>query len=113
MNYKIVLKTIGKILCIEAILLMLPLIVSFIYQDNNQFAFLITIGVLALVGLPLVNIKANKQMFVREGFIIVGLTWIIIALFGCLPFIISKEIPSFFDAFFEISSGCFSLSDIP
>ena len=67
MNYKIVLKTIGKILCIEAILLMLPLIVSFIYQDNNHFAFLITIGVLILVGLPLVGIKANKQMFVKTN----------------------------------------------
>ena len=105
MNYKIVLKTIGKILFIEAILLILPLIVSFIYQDNNHFAFLITIGVLALVGLPLVSIKANKQMFVREGFIIVGLAWIVMSFFGALPFVISREIPHYIDAFFETVSG--------
>ena len=44
-------------------------------------------------------------MGAKDGFIIVGLSWVIMSLFGCLPFVISKEIPSFFDAFFEITSG--------
>ena len=33
----------------------------------------------------------KKDFFAKEGFIIVGLSWIIMSFFGCLPFIISKE----------------------
>ena len=42
---------------------------------------------------------------VKEAIIVVGLTWILMSLFGCIPFMISKEIPNFFDAFFEMASG--------
>ena len=44
-------------------------------------------------------------MLVREGMIIVGSSWIIMSLFGCLPFVITGEIPNFFDALFEMASG--------
>ena len=48
-----------------------------------------------------INLSLNK----REGFLIVALAWIVISLFGSLPFIISGAIPSFTDAFFETMSG--------
>ena len=72
----------------------------------NYIAFIIPVILLYVIG-RLFNLKKAKEskMLAKEGFVIVGLSWIIIALFGCLPFIISQEIPNFFDAFFEIVSG--------
>lgn len=106
MNYKLIFHTIGKILLIEAILLIFPLIVNFIYQEENLFAFSLTISILMVVGTLLIMIKPkNKRMFVREGFVIVGLAWIVLSLFGALPFTLSGEIPNYINAVFETVSG--------
>ena len=68
--------------------------------------YLIPIGILGLLG-SLLNLKKtdNSKMLVREGIIIVGLSWLLMSLFGCIPFILTGEIPNFFDAFFEMASG--------
>ena len=106
MNYKLIFHTIGKILLIEAILLIFPLIVNFIYQEENLFAFSLTISILMVVGTLLMMVKPkNKKMFVREGFVIVGLAWIVLSLFGALPFTLSGDIPNYVDAVFETVSG--------
>lgn len=106
MNYKMVFHTIGQILKVEAALLVLPLIVNFIYREPNFLAFILPIGLLLGVGILLTIKKPQKTtIYAREGFVIVGLSWIIMSLFGALPFIISREIPNFFDAFFETVSG--------
>ena len=106
MNYKLIFHTIGKILLIEAILLIFPLIVNFIYREENLFAFSLTISILMVVGTLLIMIKPkNKRMFVREGFVIVGLAWIVLSLFGALPFTLSGDIPNYVDAVFETVSG--------
>ena len=108
MNFGIIKNILGKILILLAALMVLPLIVSFIYQEGIKyyFAYLIPIIVLVIIG-TLLNIKKAKssKMLVREGMIIVGSSWIIMSLFGCLPFILTEEIPNFFDAFFEMASG--------
>ena len=106
MNYRLILQTIGKILLIEALLLIFPLIVNFIYQEENLFAFALTISILMVVGTLLMMVKPkNKSMFIREGFVIVGLAWIVMSLFGALPFTLSGEIPHYIDALFETISG--------
>ena len=108
MNYAIIRNIIGKIMILIAMLMILPFSLCIIYQEdlNNYLAFLIPICLLVIIGF-LFNIKKaeNKKMLAREGFIIVGISWLIMSLFGCLPFIISGVLPNFFDAFFEISSG--------
>lgn len=106
MNFKMVFHTIGNILKIEALLLILPLIVSLIYKEGTYLSFLITIGSLFLVGF-LLSIKKPKNtvIYAREGFVIVGASWIIMSLFGALPFVLSGEIPNFIDALFETVSG--------
>jgi trk system potassium uptake protein TrkH len=54
----------------------------------------------------LLLIKPGKSsVYAREGFAITGLSWIFLSLFGCLPFVISRQIPGFVDAFFETVSG--------
>ena len=109
MNYKNIINIIGKVLQIEAILLLLPLLVGVIYKEpwnTTLFAFFITALGSFVVGV-LLNIPKpkSKKILPRASFIIVALSWIIVAMVGALPLVISKEIPNFFDAFFEMSSG--------
>lgn len=108
MNYSIIRNIIGKIMILMAILMLLPLIICICYQEEliNYIAFIVPSLLLTVFGYLFTIKKAeNTKIFVRDGFVIVGLTWLIIALFGCLPYIISQEIPNFFDAFFETVSG--------
>lgn len=110
MNYRMIVNIIGKIMVLMSILMLLPLSVSLIYYKSegldNVLAFLIPIIGLFIIGFTLTKFKkGNDKIGVKEGIIIVASTWILISLFGCLPFIISKEIPNFFDAFFEMASG--------
>ncbi len=106
MNIKAVLNTLGKILQVEAGLMLLPLIVALIYRED-PIPFLITIGLLIVIGTLLTAVlhKGDHLIFEREGFLIVALSWVIMSVFGALPFVISGAIPSFVDAFFETVSG--------
>ena len=106
MNKFIILHIIGWILNFEAAFMILPLVVSLIYREQSGFAFLISIGLCLLFGIPL-SLKKPKSthFFAKEGFITVALGWIILSLFGALPFFISGEIPSYLDALFETVSG--------
>lgn len=108
MNFGIIRKILGKFMVLLAALLVLPLIVSLLYREGlrNYLAYAIPSVSLFILG-HLVNVKKLKssKMLVREGMIIVGLSWIVMSLFGCIPFIITGDIPNFFDAFFEMASG--------
>lgn len=106
MNYKMVLKTVGRLLWAEAAFLCLPLLVSLYYKENLFHIYLIVIGLLlgsgAIMNLP----KPEKRtIYAREGFAIVSLSWIFLSFFGALPFVFSGEIPSLVDAMFETVSG--------
>lgn len=106
MNYKIVFKVIGSILRVEAGLLLIPFLVSLIYQENLYLAYILPIVLLIILSFLFKMKKTEStKIYAKEGFVIVGLSWILISLFGSLPFIISGEIPGFFDAFFETVSG--------
>ncbi len=106
MNYKMVFRAIGRLLIVEALLMFLPLFVSLYYNENTEYAFLITIGLLILTGLIMISPKTeNKRIFAREGFVVVSLSWVLMSLFGALPFIISGAIPNPVDAIFETVSG--------
>ena len=106
MNIKMIFHTIGKLLIVEAALLVLPLIVSFIYKENTYLSWIIPLVALLAIGI-LLNIKRpeKRTLYAKEGMVLVGLSWVLVSLFGCLPFVISKQIPNFIDAFFETVSG--------
>ena len=105
MNYKLLARFLGLVLLIEAGLLVIPLIVALIYNESAM-PFTITIGILLLVSLPtrFLNPK-NKRFYAKDGFVCVATSWILLSLFGSLPFIFSGAIPNFIDAFFETVSG--------
>ena len=107
MRYKIVLHTVGRVILFEAALLLLPLAVALIYGESCAEAFIITILIAAALGFAVSRLcsGAEKDIFIREGLAIVSLSWISISAIGALPFVISGEIPSYIDAFFETVSG--------
>lgn len=106
MNYKIVFKTVGRLLWAEAALLCLPLFVSLYYKENLFSVYLIVIGLLLGTGAVMNLPKPEKRtIYAREGFVIVSLSWILLSFFGSLPFVFSQQIPSIVDAFFETVSG--------
>jgi trk system potassium uptake protein TrkH len=106
MNYKMVLSIIGKVMVIEACLMIFPLIVGAIYNENLYLAFLVPMLALTAIGLPLSLIKTqDKSIYAKEGFVTVALSWIVMSLFGALPFLLSGQIPNYIDAVFETVSG--------
>ena len=108
MNYKMIGRFLAQILSIEAVFMLPALAISAGYgQWHGTQAFAITIGIIAAVVLVLFLIcrGAPNALNAREGLVCVGISWIVLSLFGCLPFVISGEIPRYIDAFFEIVSG--------
>lgn len=105
MNYRMVLYVLGRILGVEAALMLLPLICSVIYGEGI-LPFVIPIAILLLLFFAFsFKLPKDSTMRARDGFVCVGLSWIVMSVFGCLPFIISGYIPSVVDAFFETVSG--------
>ncbi len=108
MNYKMMGRLNAFILAIEAFFMLPPMLISVGYGEDVSFrAFLITIGMLLAVAgaLALLCRHAKPDFFAREGLICVGTSWILLSLFGCLPFVLSGAIPNYIDALFEIVSG--------
>lgn len=108
MNYKKLGKILGKIMILEGLLMIAPLIVSLVYKEGltNALAFLIPIAALILFGFLLQIPKPKREAFYqKEGFALVALVWIVMAAFGAIPFVINGDIPHYVDAFFEIVSG--------
>ena len=108
MNYKMMGRLIAQILLAEAAFMVPALIISLAGQDSQAilgFALSILV-ILAVAGvLMFFARKAKKGFYAREGMVCVGLAWIVMSLLGCLPFWISREIPSYLDGLFEIVSG--------
>ena len=105
MNFRMLRYLLGCILLIEAILLLLPLTVALIYQEDVM-PFVYTIAMLLALSLPFVILKPkNTQIYAREGFVCVSASWILLSIFGALPFLFSGAITNPFDAFFETVSG--------
>ncbi len=107
MNYKSVFNILGSALLTVGGLMALPLLVSAIYREDCFWAFLIAIGIAAFLGfaLKLICRTKNQVIYAKEGFAVVALVWMLMAAVGALPFVISGEMTSYTDAFFETVSG--------
>ncbi len=108
MNIRRILYTLGKIITLEGGLMILPLVTAVMYGEGRTvLAFACTMAGALAVGVLLqrLNKKADATIFAREGFVITAATWILLSAIGALPFVLSGEIPSYVDAFFETVSG--------
>ena len=108
MNYKMMGRFVAQILTIGAVFMVPALGISLYYGEQKAaFAFLVTLGIFAaVIGLLRLTCRsAPGAFYAREGLVCAGVSWIVLSLLSCLPFYISREIPKFIDAFFEIVSG--------
>ncbi len=108
MNYKAVFNTIGRIVTVEALLLLLPIVTALAYQEYHSIKYFVVVMVLAaVIGAVLMLVFRNKDrlVFAGEGFVTVAFAWTLMSLIGALPFYLSGAIPSYIDAVFEIVSG--------
>lgn len=106
MNTSMIRNIIGYVLIFEGAFLALPCIVSIIYQEPVGVWYMIFATLSLILGLLLLLKKPkDNTMYLKEGLVATGLTWIVMSLIGCLPLWLSGEIPSFIDAFFETVSG--------
>ena len=105
MNYRLVLHILGLILRGEA-LLMIPAAVIGAAQGEACSAMLLSAGITMAVGQALVMLPVkNSKMQARDGFAAVALCWIVLSMFGALPYVFSSVLPNYADAFFETVSG--------
>ncbi len=105
MNYKMVFSILGKVFLLEALLLIFPMAVGFIYNENTFSAYLFPILGLLIVGSPLSFLDSkDKNMYAKEGFVVVSLAWILMSVVGAIPFVLTGTL-NFVDALFETVSG--------
>jgi len=105
-NNKTVFFAIGVLLVILGAFMLIPFFVQFIYDEKNN-TFLLSASVTAFIGtlLVLTNLEENKKLNLQQAFLLTTLSWLGIAIFGCLPFLLSNLNLSLVDAFFESMSG--------
>lgn len=106
MNYQIIIFIIGWILKIEGTFMLLPILTGIIYKESALWAFVIDGIICMLLGVLLTWKKPKHQHFyIREGFVTVALSWMVLSVMGAIPFMITGAIPNFIDALFETVSG--------
>ncbi len=101
-----VLHILSRILVVEAILMLPSVIVGLIYWERATTAFIAPIVILAVLGLALgIKKPKNREIYARDGFFVVACAWVLMSLFGALPFYLSGYFKSYIDALFEVISG--------
>lgn len=106
MNFGIVIKVLGNLLILEALMMIPSLLIAIYHGQSDVLAFLISITLISTLGYIMSkNPSSNKKIKAKEGLSIVALGWVLSSFFGSLPFVISGSIPSLIDAFFETVSG--------
>ena len=105
MNFPIITYIVGWVCNFQAIFMILPCITALIYHENDLFAFLISMVICLVVGVPLTFKKPrNKVFYTKDGCVAVALSWFALCIFGAIPFVISSSIPNPIDALFETVS---------
>ena len=106
MNYSIVLYILGCVLKFESAFLVLPALVGLIYREHASVSYLAVAVLCLILGVLLTHKKPRStNLYTREGFVAVALSWIIMSILGAIPFVLTGDIPFYVDALFETISG--------
>lgn len=106
MNIPVVIYIAARVLEVEGVFMMLPFAVGMIYKESSAYAYLIVGVIEFMIGFLISRKKpGNSNFYAKEGFVAVSLCWIIMGVIGALPFVLSGDIPEFYNAFFETVSG--------
>lgn len=108
MNIKRICYTLGRIITIEGVLFALPVAVALWYGETKtavSFAMTMLGAILLGCGMTFLTRKSDQTIYAREGFVITAAAWLLLSAIGALPFVLSGDIVSYVDAFFETVSG--------
>lgn len=107
MNYGIVIKVLGAILLIEALLMSPSVFISLSYGGDAYNSFIWTMVVMVILGILMAKLKRRNDQHIRarDGVVIVALGWVLTSLFGAIPLWTSGSVPTYIDGVFEIVSG--------
>lgn len=106
MNKRKIVSFIGRIILIEAALMVLPLLVALCYGDGDAWVFAVTILAALIPGVLMARVRqSDRRLSSRDGYFIVAATWIIISLIGAMPLYMAGGFRSYWSALFEIASG--------
>ncbi len=106
MNYRMIRNILGWLLIFECGFMLVPAITAVVYRETELWDFLLTMVFCgSMGGLLILKKPKSSVLYAREGFVIVALSWIVLSLFGALPFVLSGCIPHYVDALFETVSG--------
>lgn len=106
MNISSILNILGNLLLLVALAMILPIIVGIYYQEEDAFVFIITMGLTFISGHFLRRFKYNHAgLQYRDGFVVVTLGWLLVSIYGALPFLLAGIFNNPIDAFFESVSG--------
>lgn len=106
MNYRLILRLIGNALRIEALFMLFPMVISFIYHSGEHWAFIWSILVLAVISTLLTLRKPkNKNFRAKDAFFVAGFSWLLFSVFGAMPFYFSGCFSGVIDSIFESVSG--------
>ena len=106
MNIRMLVYILGKVLLIEGVLMILPVICGLLYGERQVLIYILAAAVYIGLGF-VISMKKPKNMtiFIKDGCIATALSWVVLSICGCIPFVLTGEIPSFTDAMFETASG--------
>ena len=106
-DFRSILNIIGLLLCIEATAMLLPMLFDFYYDNYDWVQFLYSSIITFIIGIILFISFRNKntKLGIRQAFVLTISSWIVISLFGALPFVYCSSSLSYTDGFFESVSG--------
>ncbi len=106
MNYGIIVKVLGIILLIESLLMSPSVFISQHHGGEAVMPLVFTILLMLVIGIFMMNVRnRHEHIRAKDGIVIVALGWVMISLFGALPFSLTGSVPSYADAIFETVSG--------
>ena len=106
MNYRMIRNILGWLLIFECGFMLVPAATAIVYRESAGLWFLMTMLLCGGIGaLCIWRRPKNSVLYARDGFVIVALSWIVLSMFGALPFFLSGCIPNYVDALFEAASG--------
>ncbi len=106
MHVKSILNILGAILALTGFTMMVPALIAWGYNEPDLVGHLQSMGICMGIGIPVwLFTRKSRSLNNKDGFVIVTLSWLLVALAGAMPFYLSGAIPNFTDAWFESMSG--------
>lgn len=105
MNYRMVRYILAHVLRLEGALMLLSCLIALIFREREGWVYLCVALASLLVGQLGAKKPVNMEIYQKEGFVSVGLSWVLLSIVGAIPFVVTGEIPFYIDSLFEIVSG--------